>query len=338
MAPCVSFENFVLCLRAIRLWAKRRGIYSNKMGYLGGINCNILTAYICQLYPRSTASVLLYRFFQVYANWRWPQPVTLCQPYQVRHDHVVGLSVEGRQLELVITHRGACVYVCVRVCVLGGCQIPDLGLKVWDPNTDRRQYQELMPILTPSYPSGNSSFNVNRSTLRVMTGEFQRGLAVVRVRRRTLGCCAGWSRNYVTSSAMDVWMIHVWCWWTVVRWQCEKVMTSPPEQQDWNELFNPSEFFVQFGHYLALDFYSPSKEVHDAWVGFAESKIRKLVEALEIEQQLVDIFLFPKAFKSEVQVSARWHWACSGGFTRCVAVLCSSVRLAIVVWRCVGGV
>ncbi len=78
-----SMDNFKLCLRAIRYWADRRGIYSNKMGFLGGINCNILTAYVCQLYPRASASVLIHKFFEVYTNWKWPKPVTLCEPYQV---------------------------------------------------------------------------------------------------------------------------------------------------------------------------------------------------------------------------------------------------------------
>ena len=86
-----SFDNFVLCLRAVRLWAKRRGIYSNKMGYLGGINCNILTAYIAQLYPRASASVLLFRFFHTYANWKWPQPVMLCAQYQVTSHCLINL-------------------------------------------------------------------------------------------------------------------------------------------------------------------------------------------------------------------------------------------------------
>ncbi len=59
-------------------------------------------------------------------------------------------------------------------------QVTELGLKVWDPHTDRRQWQEMMPILTPSYPASNSSYNVNRSTLRVMQGEFARGFGLVR--------------------------------------------------------------------------------------------------------------------------------------------------------------
>eukprot|EP00962_Isochrysis_galbana_P027924 scaffold8788_cov108-Isochrysis_galbana.AAC.7 len=72
-----NFAAFRQLLRCIRLWAKRRGIYSNKMGYLGGINCNLLCAFVCQLYPKAATSVLLERFFFILKDWRWPTPIML---------------------------------------------------------------------------------------------------------------------------------------------------------------------------------------------------------------------------------------------------------------------
>lgn len=44
--------SFLAVLRVVRVWAKRRGLYANKMGYLGGVNFNILVAMICQVPPR----------------------------------------------------------------------------------------------------------------------------------------------------------------------------------------------------------------------------------------------------------------------------------------------
>ena len=53
------YPAFISVLRCVRLWAKRRGIYTNKMGYLGGVNCNILSAKICQMYPVSYTHLTL---------------------------------------------------------------------------------------------------------------------------------------------------------------------------------------------------------------------------------------------------------------------------------------
>ncbi|EHA50953.1 hypothetical protein MCOR02_008098 [Pyricularia oryzae] len=68
---------FRTALRAIKLWAQRRAIYGNIVGFPGGVAWAMLVARVCQLYPRATASVVVNKFFCILMKWPWPQPVLL---------------------------------------------------------------------------------------------------------------------------------------------------------------------------------------------------------------------------------------------------------------------
>lgn len=70
-------STFRLALRTIKLWAQRRGIYGNIVGFPGGVAWAMLVARVCQLYPKAAVSVVVMKFFTIYKEWNWPQPVLL---------------------------------------------------------------------------------------------------------------------------------------------------------------------------------------------------------------------------------------------------------------------
>ncbi|KAH7676383.1 poly(A) polymerase protein [Dioscorea alata] len=72
-----NLKNFQSMLRCIKLWARRRGVYSHLLGFFGGIHLAILAAHVCQRYPNASISVLIAIFFEYFWLWRWPEPVIL---------------------------------------------------------------------------------------------------------------------------------------------------------------------------------------------------------------------------------------------------------------------
>ncbi|DBA03160.1 TPA: hypothetical protein N0F65_003880 [Lagenidium giganteum] len=228
-------ESFISVLRVVRRWAKRRGLYSNKMGYLGGVNWCILVVFINQLYPTAAPSTLLLRFFMVLSNWKWPLAIQLCKT----HDAKLGLEVWNAN---VGTNRQE------------HCQKKSYCVAYGGTHVLLSNRYHVMPILTPAYPSMNSSFNVSTHTLAVMKEEFKRALGIVQDIFNKGGA-------------------------------------------DWDPLFEPSDFFAVHQHYLAVDVYSTVQDEEQAWCGFCESRIRKLIESLAYyNPMLCRLRTFPKKF------------------------------------------
>lgn len=78
---------FRFALRAIKLWARRRAIYGNIMGFPGGVAWAMLVARVCQLYPNANAAIIVCKFFDVMVPWDWPKPVLL-KPLEARKRHL----------------------------------------------------------------------------------------------------------------------------------------------------------------------------------------------------------------------------------------------------------
>ena len=157
-------ETFRRTLRFVKHWARQRNVYSNALGFFGGITWSLLVARVCQLYPNYSPSQLVNRFFLFYLQWKWPNPVMLCPVYVPRKS--LGLY----------------------------------GLKVWDPTTYPADRQHVMPVITPAFPAMNSTYNVTETTKRILLEEFKRGYEMCRhVQNET----APWSKVYEPHPFLD---------------------------------------------------------------------------------------------------------------------------------------
>ncbi|KAG4210544.1 hypothetical protein ERO13_A02G055700v2 [Gossypium hirsutum] len=74
---CRLVPDLESMLRCVKFWAKRRGVYGNLNGFLGGIHLAILAAFVCQCDPHAGLSALILHFFKTFAFWPWPRPVEL---------------------------------------------------------------------------------------------------------------------------------------------------------------------------------------------------------------------------------------------------------------------
>lgn len=67
-------QSFLNLLKMIKIWAKRREMYSGKLGFMGGYSWAILCAYVIKKEKPSESSSkddLLKIFFSTFSNWEW---------------------------------------------------------------------------------------------------------------------------------------------------------------------------------------------------------------------------------------------------------------------------
>ncbi|EME32553.1 poly(A) polymerase [Galdieria sulphuraria] len=228
-----NVETFRTTLRAVKFWAKNRGIYSNVLGFLGGVSWAILVARICQLYPHAAANVILSRFFRVYSQWKWPNPVLLT-------------SISPGK--------------------------PSCGFKVWNPAVFPADRKHLMPVITPAYPSMNSTHNVSRTTLRIIQEEIHRGLEIT----DKILCQSNSSRKTISTEDTENDQT------TQVEHSEETNLVKETEVMTWSKLFERTDFFSKFKNYLQINVISGTAENQRKWHGFVESKLRVLTLKLEI--------------------------------------------------------
>ncbi|KIX92761.1 uncharacterized protein Z520_11613 [Fonsecaea multimorphosa CBS 102226] len=131
-------KTFRTALRAIKLWAQRRAIYANIVGYPGGVAWAMLVARVCQFYPHAVGATIVGKFFYIMKEWPWPLPVMLKDIEQPKN--------------------------------LG----PNHGFKVWNPVLYKGDEKNIMPIITPAFPSMCATYNISKSGKTVILRELER--------------------------------------------------------------------------------------------------------------------------------------------------------------------
>lgn len=136
--------------RLVKHWAQRRCVYSNSVGYFGGVSWSMAVARVCQLYPNFSAKQIVERFFYTFANWPWEEnrPILLCSPTEVR------------------LPRGT---------------VPGGQFKDWNPSRYASDRYQVMPVITPIFPSHNTTYNVTETQKQVMVDEIRRGKEMVQL-------------------------------------------------------------------------------------------------------------------------------------------------------------
>ncbi|KRZ04845.1 Poly(A) polymerase gamma [Trichinella zimbabwensis] len=211
-------ETFRLTLRAIKFWAKRKkGVYSNVVGFLGGVSWAMLVARTCQLYPRAAPNVLVNKFFMIFSKWEWPKPVLLKNSITSQNHGYIGFQ------ELI-----------------------------WDPRVKQSDRYHLMPIITPAFPQQNSTFNVSSTTRSILQKFLHEGFLV-----STEVICKGLS---------------------------------------WPKLFEPSNFFVKYKHYIVISCFAATRADLITWSGLVESKMRYLIGQFEHNTGVLLAHVNPEQF------------------------------------------
>ena len=117
-------EAFQTAARFIKFWAKQRGVYSNVMGFLGGISWQIMLVKVCLIFPdEDNADTLVRQFFHMFGHvWKWPTPVFLTK--HLPDDMVLQLK-DHRHMMPIITPCTPCMNSSFNVYESTRCIIQD---------------------------------------------------------------------------------------------------------------------------------------------------------------------------------------------------------------------
>lgn len=253
---------FRVVLRAVRTWARRRGIYSAKLGYLGGISWAILVAFVCQLYPDAEPAKVFVRFFQVMSEWQWPQPVML----NVIYDAGLGFEMWDPRQNIYDRAHIMPIITPAYPHMNSSVQVSQSTFSVIYEEFWRARYlAEAAAGIPSSMP--NASTVQDASELKSAGSAFD-----------NLG--SFYSGESVAESTDGILPSEV-----------QELASSP-----WEKLFEPSNVFIRYETYLVVDFQADTPSNMHKWGKFVASRLRKLVDSVQHVTPVSRVHAFPTYF------------------------------------------
>jgi hypothetical protein len=170
----------------------------------------------------------------------------------------------------------------------------------WNPRRNPRDRLHLMPIITPTAPCMNSSYNVTESTLAALRSELERGERICREHEMggggRGGGCGGETKQSAPPSTSggggtgdgggtgggDAGLFGGTVGGDGGSGDSD---SGPADTAPWSELLEQLPFFSAFRHFLCVEVATSgsgqSVGSHHLWDGWVESRLRWLVLAVE---------------------------------------------------------
>ncbi|KAI9909059.1 hypothetical protein PsorP6_014699 [Peronosclerospora sorghi] len=264
-------REYRVVLRAVRAWARRRGIYSSKLGYLGGISWAILVAFVCQLYPDAEPAKIFVRFFQVLSEWQWPQPVMLNLIYDA------GL----------------------------GFDMWDPRQNVFDRSHIMPIITPAYPHMNSSVQVSQSTFSVISEEMwrARYLAEIAVGIS------KPLSLDSSYSDDLEANSKGAMVCMATSMPSQSTRSEAEDAQ-HVDGASTWNKLFQPSNFFIRYSSYMVFNFQAASESAMHKWGKFVQSRIRKLVDNLYHIPPVSRVHAFPQYFSHVCNTSYQGPGSC----------------------------
>ncbi len=239
-----ELDAFLLTLRLIRWWAKSRGMWGNKYGYFGGVNCTIMVAFICRKAMEirnkggKAVKIEALSLLRLFFKWpwftpkgRWKQPIRAC---------ITNDDREGNWIPQETDSEGR-----------------------WRPT-----FKEIMPVITPTYPTMNSMIAVNYSSFAVIRAEIERGKNVI---------------DEIDKNEEN---------------------SDKNKPKLYEKLFEKKSFLAQpFDAFLAIQIVSEFPETYKKWKGVSSARANNIVRRMcmsYMRRYIVGVHFWPKDFSGLV--------------------------------------